>query len=125
MTNDFEHKLVKHFEEDSRSFGGLNTKTDKLQEQMLLNGEHLSHFNKNIVELKNMVQEQTEINKAQSIRLEEHIRRVEPMLKSYEVNAQFNTVFGDRLKKWGGRITFTAAVLIAIVYLRSLLIKLL
>ena len=117
MSIDFEKIMTEHFINDKENF-------DKIQEQMAINGEHLSHFSKNIFEMKEMIKEQTEINKAQSIRLDEHIKAVEPMLKSYNSDTQFNTMFGDRVKKWGGRITFAVAIIMALAYLRFVIIKL-
>lgn len=48
---EFEKAMEQHFEDDKKNFGDLNRKQDKLSEQMVINGEHLSHFNKNLVEI--------------------------------------------------------------------------
>lgn len=118
MSADFETIMTEHFINDKENF-------DKIQEQMAINGEHLSHFSKNIFEMKEMIKEQIRINQEQSVKLDEHIKRVEPMLKSYEADTQFNTALSSRAKKWGGRITFFAAIVAALIYLRHELIKLL
>lgn len=48
---DFETAMRGHFEDDKKNFAELRQKTDKLSEQMTINGEHFSHFSKNLVEV--------------------------------------------------------------------------
>lgn len=116
MSSEFELIMKDHFINDKENF-------DKIQEQMTINGEHLSYFSKNIIEMKNMIKEQIKINQDQTYKLDGHIRRVEPMLRSYEADTQFNTALSARAKKWGGRITFFAALVAAFIYLRHELVK--
>ncbi len=125
MSTEFEKMMEQHFADDNKHFGELNRKTDKLSEQLTQNGEHFSYFSKNLVELKGMVEEQIKINTEQNKRLDKHIERVEPMIKAYEINTQFENVLSTRVKKWGGRVTFLAALVAAIIYLRYEVIKLL
>lgn len=132
MSIDFEKKMEKHFEDDEKNFGDLNrkvdalsAKTEKITEQITINGEHFSHLTKNMIELKSMIQEQTEINRNQSQKLDSHIQRVEPMLSSYEADTKFNQTFNEKAVKWGKRVTWLAALIAAIIYLRSVIIKLL
>lgn len=51
MSQDFEKTMEQHFADDNKNFGELNRKTDKLSEQMAINGEHFSYFSKNLVEI--------------------------------------------------------------------------
>lgn len=139
MSLDFEKKMEKHFEDDQKNFGdldkkvdALSIKTEKVTEQMVINGEHFSHFSKNIIELQKLIQEQTEVNRSQNQKIENHIlksdahmERVEPMLTSYESDKKFNQALNDKVLKWGKRVTWLAALIAAVIYLRSVIIKLL
>lgn len=61
---DFESVMRQHFKDDNEHFGKLEDKVDdlskqthKLQEQIIQNGDHMSHFNKNLVEVNLKVSE--------------------------------------------------------------------
>lgn len=69
----------------------------KLTEILELNGQHLSFFNKNLEEVKMI--------------MTDHIKRVEPMLLSYETDKQFNELLNKKTKKWGVRIGLVASAI--------------
>ena len=49
--------LKKHFEDDEKNFSEIKSNLEKHSQIGIQNGEHLSFFNKNLVELKNEVKE--------------------------------------------------------------------
>lgn len=118
MNIDFEAAMMKHFEEDNKNFGEINTKTDKLSEQMTINGEHMSHFNKNLLEIKDTLQKHI-------LHEESRYKRIEPIVIEYWENKDFNKELNVRAKKWGSRVTWTAATITALYVLKKALLDIL
>jgi len=76
--------------------------------------------------LKELVKDMAETKKTlqnQDIASYEHRKRVEPMLKSYEKETEFSQELGEKTKKWGRRITWTAAIIAALIYIRVFLVE--
>lgn len=91
--NEIEHKikddkitemLLQHFKDDNERF-------EKLTQLAVQNGEHLSYFNKHIVEVKKtqdkietILIKNAEETKAYRETVNKHMDRVEPVIKAYE-----------------------------------------
>ena len=118
MPEEINKILQKHFDEDETNF-------KKLRELCSINGEHLSYFNKNLEEVKAMLNEQNKINLDQQKILTEHIQRVEPMLKAYEKDTEFNKIFGEKAKTWSVRVGMLASCIGAFYVIKAFIANLL
>lgn len=83
--------LEHHFRDDEVAFGKIDKRFDKHEELMVINGEHLSHLNSNLVkqgqvslDVKSMLIEQNKRSDEHRKMLKEHMDRVEPVIKAYE-----------------------------------------
>ena len=111
--------LLKHFEDDRNAFEKIDKCFDKMQEAdekfaeiNRQNGEHFSHFNSLLVQLKRSIEEHRDESK-------KHRERVEPMLLAYEDNQATGRTF----KKWGGRLFFAAAAVGAVIAIKNFIIN--
>lgn len=102
--NEIQNILESHFKDDKKSF-------DRINELMLINGEHMSHFRKDATEIKIMLEKQNEVFAEHRKSLATHMQRVEPMISAYEVDTKFNQILGIRTKKWGIRIGLFASAI--------------
>lgn len=119
MENEFLIKMLeKHFSDDTERF-------DKLQELATLNGTHLSYFNKNLEEVKKILEKQNETSENSQRTLTDHIKRVEPMISAYEKDNEFNKILGNKTKKWATRVGAVATLIGALYVIRSFIISLL
>lgn len=101
--------LEAHFRDDKKEFAEIKNNQLKFQEINKQNGEHFSHFNVLILEIKKMLQD--------------HMKRVEPMVLSYEKDKQFYGTGKDKLYKWGGRAVFAASVIGAWYAIKAFIIS--
>lgn len=116
MTPEIQKILEEHFESDKKQFA-------KLEELATINGGHLSYFNKNLEEVKTMLQEQNRINLEQQKTLTEHISRVEPMLSAYEEDTKFWKTLGFKAKKWSVGIGIVGSVIGSLYVIKAFIIN--
>lgn len=104
--------LKQHFLDDEKSFGEIKANQKKFQEINAQNGEHFSHFNSLLVEMKQMIVEDRKEAKA-------HRERVEPMLLSWEDSI----ATGKVLKGWGRNVGYIASAIIALYAIRDFIVN--
>lgn len=62
--------LIKHFEDDEKSFKIINDKLNEREEIAVINGQHLSYISRDINSIKDTISE--------------HIKKVEPVILEYQ-----------------------------------------
>ena len=97
--------LSQHFKDDERDFKDIKEKLAKREEIAIINGEHLSHINKNIEELKTI--------------LDTHIKAVEPILQEYQDKQATARI----LKRYGKSIIGVGALVGAWIAIKNFLLK--
>lgn len=119
MKNDIEEMLDVHFKSDEREFKALRDsdveifkKLDKIMELIGNSGSHMSFINLNLEKMES--------------KMDTHIKRVEPMLLSYE--AKRDTVktlrgWGEEVKWWGGFFAAVSIVIGGLVWFVRTIIK--
>src|SRR3990167_9208577 len=99
-----------HFQEDREKARLDDIRFAKLTELATINGNHLSYFNKNLLEVKSMLCEQNKATVVQNEVLNKHMERGESMLVNYEENA----AFFRGVKKRGGWFVAGAGIIVTI-----------
>lgn len=100
--------LAKHFEDDERDFKDIKERLATREEIAIINGEHLSHINKNMEELRDI--------------LTKHISAVEPILIEYQLKKETERVFvriGAKIKQYGLITVFISSVIGAWYVIRN------
>ncbi len=102
--------LNQHFTEDKENFSEIRKNQKRYEELLQIDGEHMSFIRKDITVLTKMMEEQNrhlarqdENSGAHREKIEDHMKRVEPMIQKYERNkiaAEVNTKTGGQLIKW-------------------------
>ena len=98
------NELKAHFADDKSSF-------DKIYELMTINGDHMSHFRKDSLEIKEILKKQNEEYEKDREVNRLHRERIEPMISSYESDMTFKKILNEKRKKWGGYVVWIAGIL--------------
>lgn len=93
IEKDFITTLEEHTKEDKIQFDRFNASISKLNEQMLINGEHMSYIRRDLTELMTLISD------------------MKPMLKSYQDSEATNRT----LVHYGKSIVFIGAIIGALV----------
>ncbi len=113
---DLKQMMSNHFEDDKKSFGRLN-------ELLIVNGDHMSSFRRDISKIMDILAKQDEASLEHRKAMQDHMNRVEPMISSYEIDTVFSKALGDKGKKWGGYILGLASFIAAWYVIKEFLIK--
>lgn len=92
--------LSKHFSDDERDFKEIKSRLEKREEIAVINGEHLSHINKSIEEVRDV--------------LTNHIKAVEPILIEYQLKQETERVLvriGAKIRQYGTLTVFIASII--------------
>lgn len=95
--------LVQHFKDDDVRF-------DKLTQIALQNGEHLSYFNKNLEEVKNLLSKIHDEAEDDRKSFNEHKARVEPAIKAHEKSLTIDEAVKNGMVKVGMWAAFISAI---------------
>lgn len=95
--------LLQHFKDDNDRF-------EKLTQLALQNGEHLSYFNKNLEEVKSILVRNAEDTKNYRKTVDEHMSRVEPVIKAYEDSLVLDKSIKRVMVKTGMYASFIGAL---------------
>lgn len=113
--------IDEHTQEDRKAFA-------RIDELLILNGDHMSNFRKDILEtkkeiseIKDMLIKQNEDYKLHNAEIKAHMKRVEPMLTSYEENATASKV----AMRWGKKATVIAGVIGALYIIKEFIVTIL
>lgn len=103
--------LKEHFNEDTKNFGEIKKNQHKYEELLKINGEQLSYFNKNLIEMKDNDEKHRGEVKGMLIDqnrvMATHIGRVEPVIVAYEKEVRGREYIdekGEVIIKWSKRI---------------------
>lgn len=110
--------MESHFLDDKKAF-------EKFSELLILNGDHMSTFRRDITSIMDTLQKQNEVYEQTHKILTDHIARVEPMISSYEKDSAFSKMLGEKGKKWGSYVLGMASLVGAFYVIREFIIKLL
>ena len=117
--------IDRHAKENEKSF-------DRLNELIKINGEHMSHFRKEITEIKDvvdkaltMLQKQDEVSDLHRADIKKHMDRVEPMISAYEKDTAFTRELGIKGKKWGVRLGLVASAIASYYVIKEFISSLL
>ncbi len=122
--------LDQHFRQDDERFNNLSRSMDEVrksqdrhEELMKINGNQISHFNKNLIEIK----ENSEKHQQESLPYREkvlkYMKNAEPMLKTWEDNKLANEIWGGRFWKYTKVFLTVAGVIGALAVIKGFLVK--
>lgn len=92
--------LKHHFQDDEVNFAEIKKEQAKHKELLEINGEHFSHFRKDITEIKAILLEQDKTTKLQNKIVMEHMARVEPVIRKFEDETtalKYNKAMGEKV----------------------------
>jgi len=108
--------LEKHFSDDRDFQKSTADQFKSLKELTELNGEHLSYFNKNLIEVKTMLLEQNKVTESQ-------YKQMKPVIDKFEANTQGIAFIKGKsvvfISVAGAIITFASAWYIVVNFIKN------
>lgn len=105
--------ILEHFADDKKSFAGV-------AELMKKESENMTCIRGNLIDVKNILIKNAEDTIEHRNRLDEHIARVEPVIRAYEeakIAERLNAQLGDKMLRVGKYVTTATILGGAIIYI--------